>query len=606
MADQPPKKYCDLIMKGGVTSGVVYPLAVCELASEYWFKNIGGTSAGAIAAGITAAAECGRRRSGTDAGFKRLARLPNDLRQENFLASLFKPDPNTKKVFEIVLAAMIAKQANRSVKAAVLIKLCRNFSSSFLVGIFVSPMLTSVLWFFLRGSVLPYVLLGTLSGILLAAYLVLRSALRDTKVCLHSNFFGFCSGFDPKGQLGEAPLTNWLYKLVNDVANQTAGKPLTFGDLWSAPPYEMEPEIKDQYRCVEFENRAVNFEVMTTNLTLGCPSRIPFDSKALYFHPGELGGLFPPEVIDWMMTHAPTGARPAQTRNQEKLVPLPEMRDLPVIVAIRMSLSFPILLSAVPLYAVDYTLKKNENLAATETPEAERNWFSDGGITSNFPIHFFDSPLPRWPTFGIDLKSTHPDHRNEPEHVWLPTSNNEGFQPTWNRFETRGLLGFAGAIFNVMQNWRDNLQMLIPGYRDRIVHVSNDDREGGLNLRMDADVIERMSDRGRRAGLEILNKFNWENHAWIRYRSTMCCYQNSFERFANSYSHPLPQDQAIWPALKGSGLAPSYHFRERQIHWAAESTAEFVGRILKWLEAGEWFCDGAPRPRPELRISPKV
>ncbi len=606
MADQSPKKYCDLIMKGGVTSGVVYPRAVCELAAEYWFKNIGGTSAGAIAAGVTAAAECGRRRSGTDAGFERLGRLPDDLKQNNFLASLFKPDPDTKKVFEVVLAAMTAKQARQSVRAAVAIKLCRNFSSSFLMGVFVSLILTSFLWFLMRGSVVPYVFLGTLSGVLLAAYLVVRSALRETKVCLLRNSFGFCSGFDPKGQLGEAPLTNWLYKLVNDIANQPEGKPLTFGDLWNAPRYALEPEIRDQYRCVEFENRAVNFEVMTTNLTLGCPARIPFDSKGLYFHARELGGLFPPEVINWMIKHAPAGARPAQTHNQEKLVPLPEMQDLPVIVAIRMSLSFPILLSAVPLYAVDYTLKKNGHLPATETAEAERNWFSDGGITSNFPIHFFDSPLPRWPTFGIDLKSTHPDHKTEAEHVWLPTSNNEGLQPNWNRFETRGLLGFAGAIINAMQNWRDNLQMLIPGYRDRIVHVSNDDREGGLNLRMDANVIEKMSDRGRRAGLEILNKFNWENHAWIRYRSTMCCYQNSFERFANSYCHPLPQDQAISPVLKAGGPAPSYPWSGRQLQWAPNATADFVGLIFKWIEAGECFCDGAPKPRPELRISPRV
>ncbi|HEU5240307.1 MAG TPA: hypothetical protein VFU37_24440, partial [Pyrinomonadaceae bacterium] len=458
----------------------------------------------------------------------------------------------------------------------------------------------------LRGNVVPYVLLGTLAGVVSAAYLVLRSALQDTKACLLRNFFGFCSGFDPGSRLGEPPLTNWLYKLLNDTANQPEGRPLTFGDLWNAPQYPMEPEITNHYRCVAFENRAVNLEVMTTNLTVGCPARIPFDSRALYFHAGELGKFFPSEVIEWMIRHAPTGAKPAQTRKQEKLFPLPEMRDLPIIVAIRMSLSFPILLSAVPLYAVDYTLKKNGKLSATETAEAERNWFSDGGITSNFPIHFFDSPLPRWPTFGIDLKSTHPDHQSEAEHVWLPTSNNEGLHPGWNRFETHGLIGFAGAIINVMQNWRDNLQMLIPGYRDRIVHISNDDREGGLNLRMDADVIEKMSDRGRRAGLEILTKFNWENHAWIRYRSTMCSYQNSFERFANSYCNPLPQDQSAWPALKAGGSAPSYPWKGRQAQWAPESTAEFVGRILKWIETGECFCDGAPKPRPELRISPKV
>ena len=47
---------CDLIMKGGITSGVVYPLAIVELAQKYRFKNIGGTSAGAIAAAAAAAA----------------------------------------------------------------------------------------------------------------------------------------------------------------------------------------------------------------------------------------------------------------------------------------------------------------------------------------------------------------------------------------------------------------------------------------------------------------------------------------------------------------------------------------------------------------------
>src|SRR4051812_25649221 len=95
------KKYCDLVMKGGVTSGVVYPLAVCELASEYWFKNIGGTSAGAIAAGVTAAAECGRRRTGTNAGFERLAELPDQLAKDKFLLRLFKPDYETTQLFGV-------------------------------------------------------------------------------------------------------------------------------------------------------------------------------------------------------------------------------------------------------------------------------------------------------------------------------------------------------------------------------------------------------------------------------------------------------------------------------------------------------------------------
>jgi hypothetical protein len=51
---------CDLVMKGGITSGVIYPELISQLSTRYRFKNIGGTSAGAIAAAACAAAEYGR------------------------------------------------------------------------------------------------------------------------------------------------------------------------------------------------------------------------------------------------------------------------------------------------------------------------------------------------------------------------------------------------------------------------------------------------------------------------------------------------------------------------------------------------------------------
>src|SRR5689334_14643000 len=75
-----PGKLCDLVMKGGITSGVVYPLAACELSKSFRFKNIGGTSAGAIAAAAAAAAELGRESA--NGGFRLLADLPNFLGQK--------------------------------------------------------------------------------------------------------------------------------------------------------------------------------------------------------------------------------------------------------------------------------------------------------------------------------------------------------------------------------------------------------------------------------------------------------------------------------------------------------------------------------------------
>ena len=59
-----------------------------------------------------------------------------------------------------------------------------------------------------------------------------------------------------------------------------------------------------------------------------------------------------------------------------------------------MSLSFPGLLSAVPLYRVDYRIDRNQE-SDNDTRVGTKVWFSDGGICSNFPLSFFDSaPAP--------------------------------------------------------------------------------------------------------------------------------------------------------------------------------------------------------------------
>ena len=52
---------CDLVLKGGAASGFVYSGTIVELAKTYRLQSIGGTSAGAGAAGVAAAAEYGRR-----------------------------------------------------------------------------------------------------------------------------------------------------------------------------------------------------------------------------------------------------------------------------------------------------------------------------------------------------------------------------------------------------------------------------------------------------------------------------------------------------------------------------------------------------------------
>ena len=88
MKDLKPKLSCDLIMKGGTTSGILYPGAVREIMKNYRLVNIGGTSAGAIAAAAAAAAEKGRA-SGSEEKLEAISReLPEKL------LSFFQPRKN--------------------------------------------------------------------------------------------------------------------------------------------------------------------------------------------------------------------------------------------------------------------------------------------------------------------------------------------------------------------------------------------------------------------------------------------------------------------------------------------------------------------------------
>ena len=49
---------CDLVMKGGITSGVVYPLAIVEISRAFRLKCIGGASATAPRPASTSWASC--------------------------------------------------------------------------------------------------------------------------------------------------------------------------------------------------------------------------------------------------------------------------------------------------------------------------------------------------------------------------------------------------------------------------------------------------------------------------------------------------------------------------------------------------------------------
>jgi len=78
------------------------------------------------------------------------------------------------------------------------------------------------------------------------------------------------------------------------------------------------------------------------------------------------------------------------------------------------------------------------------------------------------------------------------------------------------------------------------------------------------------------------------------------------EKFGNSCRNPLPQDVDVWNVINGQGQPRSYPWQGGQQGWAPQATAELASLAGKWLHGRECYCDGAPKPRPEMRITPKI
>jgi len=644
---------CDVVMKGGITSGVVYPPAVSELAKTYRFINVGGTSAGAIAAACTAAAEL-RRRNGDPKAFTGLDELSQELGAKGFILSLFQPTAWTWPLFKIAL----------------------SFIGSKAMGV---KILTAIFWAFV--CFWPLTILALLLDVLLGWRLatigepwfvwVLAAVTMlvvfdvawflglwwSVAKAIPGNYLGMCNGSG--GRRAAPALTDWLTAKIDTLAGTEQGSaPLTFGALWgtaaatddqTTPYAKLPPSLEgpaptlDQIRG----DAKLNLEMITTCVTLGRPFRLPIVHRIFFIDPADASALFPKRVADWLKDHA---ARPRSKEEAvlykllEPLKPLPPPHSFPVVVAARMSLSFPVLLGAVKLHAIDYKLPANvavdkliEKLARDPSFDLDRDgndlrlaeykrqlrvepcWFSDGGLTHNFPIQFFDGPLPQWPTFAIDLDAL-PDaasdqHPRKPlDYIELPRSNIEGIAPTWNRIQgphkPPSLSSFVGAIFDTLQNWTDNTQSQMPGYRDRIVHVELAQDEGGLNLDMPAEVVKKLADRGRAAGEVLTQAFaqpphtawHWLNHRFVRYRNFMALFEQLMTSFHDEYTTNFAPG-LDYPTLIDD--PPSYDWdpaSQKAFALAETIKTDALGADL--AASTDSFLEGAPHPQGELTVRP--
>ncbi|HEX6138640.1 MAG TPA: hypothetical protein VF059_13375, partial [Casimicrobiaceae bacterium] len=362
--DDVGRRFCDLVMKGGITSGIVFPKLVARLSGQYRFRNIGGTSAGAIAAAAAAAAEFRRATDSADPGygFARLEQLAEVLGrrdgEHSRLFALFRPEPATRRHFAILEAMLNRKPASNRVLRGALATV-RRFPLAALAGALPGLILVTAT----RGAAPLHVLaiviavLVSVAGAMLAAVATAAISLART---LPKQGFGLARGHvadpDPK----DAPaLTDWLHAYVQDLAGRDSARPLTFGDL--------DGVTLDAARNI----RGIDLQMLTTALSMGRPFSLPLRSEQFYFKAAELALYFPTDVVAWLTANpgprsASVGARDAAMAALGYL-PFPGRATLPVVVAVRMSLSFPLLLSGVPLY----------RYAWEAAAERERDAFAD-------------------------------------------------------------------------------------------------------------------------------------------------------------------------------------------------------------------------------------
>jgi len=548
---------CDLVMKGGVTSGIVYPPAIQEISSKFHFVGIGGTSAGAIAAAVTAAAEYRRRTTHSVEGFEMLSQVSADMTNSGRLFSLFQPDDATQHYF--------------------------NLAKPFLTG-------TPSKW-------AKYKLIAKL------AWKTFTKKRRNRFIAplIHNNF-GVCSGMAVDNIGSEPALTEWLSALIDNTSASEPGRHLTFRDLHDAPA------PKNYEHLFDHNSRSIDFRAVTTCVTFGRPFELPLESHQLAFDVKEWEKLFPSTVMHQLIRAANTIDAPALKR--EGKLPLPTL-DLPLIVAARMSLSFPILFSAVPLWAVN-TNKHGNPL--------ERLMFSDGGITSNFPVHRFDSIYPRWPTLAINFKGTDDDGiplrkalLGGDEFVFMNGDRESSLNDIWstifkgNNFQG-SFLSFLFSIFRSAQNWHDNAFLRLPGFRDRVAEVWLKSGEGGLNLNMHQDTVQRLTDLGKVAGVRLVDRYahlasndkmSWNGHKWTRFRSGMEGLSEALERLGNSIGKGDFDSSDLAEYFTDENSPPCYPFQSDADRDEARRLTEKIFELAKELEASEVFANG-PRPATEI------
>lgn len=734
--------HCDLVMVGGIASGIVYPAAIVKLKDNYRFRNIGGTSAGAIAASATAAAEYYRQTVGSPTqqeedkhGFAALGKLSTRFSEKDFLLQLFQAPPDIQPLLKTLIALVTPGDvtasdntaleddygfinifartlptpvlrfvrsnlpllqsnnptvfaqgeqigARRGILVGLILALPLPFVALGIASLFLQMTRVQTFQIFIEGLII-FLLLGVLLGCYYGAKLggPLQSLFNLLQIALvkvpgrkrgvePGNYYGLCTGHAAEAAnrspaadaLTPSPLTDWLHATFNNLAGlQDPQDVLTFRML-------KHPSGQVRYP------HAIALQMVTTNLSHSQPYTLPDDLNGFIFNEDDMNAFFPVEVVQHLKCNASpdqqipvsvnTTARIGTLSISSSQLPdgfyfLPQPDDLPVVFATRMSLSFPILLSAVPLYTINYEVvdrlyNNQENKTQQKLTESDLqvNWFSDGGISSNFPIHFFDKWLPKCPTFGINftsmpttsfapsassssstqaqlirksaltalpikakseqaavlqapLTTAGASSENMIKDVYLPRAG-DILRPDWKDIPEKDYIRFFSAIFTTGMSYRDAMQSQLPSYSDRIVQIRFKDDEGGLNLNMTPQMIEGLIRKGSDAG-EALQGFDFEIHRWVRFQILMALLQQNLESMKAALGADEDVSQLLTPRTFPYGRSKDWcQEAQNRIECLQKMIHEWQVADEQWPHPPLFDFNALESPSMILRVTPEL
>lgn len=626
--------FCDLVLHGGAVDGLVYPWILCDLARCFKFNKLAGTSIGAVAAAIAAAAEYSRR-YGSNRGFNEvLYKAPEKLSVElsngkTRLENLFQPSEEAREIFDFY-SCFLREALNssdgdlgRALWKVLLFRFKKKILLSVLLAISLSVTL-GIYLLFAGSAVVGAATAGAVVFVLVLPFLLLAFPLiflRKAIGVFSGKGNGLCSGKSPAGGPDEKKgITDWIYEGIQGAAGLPADRPLSFRQLWAAPGGVESPHTPD-VRGVRRGARSIDLRMTSANLSLGRPFNFPYqDADApLFFCPEEFRQFFPDAIVDHMIGIAEKAPDDVSFFSEEggeafqSLYRLPGA-DLPIVVGVRLSLGFPFLFKAVPIWVGSLNSER-------KLQKIERTLLTDGGVCSNHPVSQFDTVLPRWPTFEISLGSTVGPNG---EHIWLekatpsPASNS-----IRSKSEKEGSLSkifnFIYSIFLTSKDWRGLVSQRAPGNRERVLHVALGREEGltmnGLNFAISSKKIMQISSKysaacsrllleniSNEAEAEVYRDY-WDRHRWIRLISFVAGLKSSLHGFSSS-------TQGGWNATEVKELADKINcahaedgtpLSQRQLQSLLE-VVDSLKRLEELLDRGFQLLPTQSSPAPKLAV----